>query len=263
MGRRIGYRKVEEVIPTRPVCGEIDCTKLYCMPESHWKTRTCRTPDGDTIVMGAYTMAFPNRCPFCYTDIPWASQRLIHECPGGAPYPYSAATAYQIELSEYFAMQKIEQRGRQTKEELEHNRKHEILRIESHLRWCCTTCKCDKCTLLKNTPSAPFIIVKSAFGDLKIKRPPKLCEPPPLPKNMKKRQRDREVICVTTTKRRIKWHDEESCTSGGIGNLATHGRKPKRKPWVMRHQPVRSQKFEGSKTVSVGDTGYVELTGFD
>lgn len=264
VGRRFGHRKVNELLPARPACFEISCTKLYCIPEAHWTTRECTTPAGDMILLGAYLAAFPNRCPYCFREFRWASTRLLHEC-GLAPWPYCQASDYQKDTASWFAQQKIERRGRAADKRVAQKDNEKTCaadRITSHLKWCASSCGCENCVRHKSAGHAKFIIVRSVLGDLHVTRPPMLREPPSITRqhNNKKRSASHQL---STPAKRIKWQYKDSCTSGGCGIGGTNGKGPRRKPWVMRNQPVRSQQFAGTDVVPLEDKGFVELSGFD
>lgn len=267
VGRRIGHSAIDQLRPVRSVCGEIQCTKMFCIPESHWKSRQCRTPAGDTIMMGGYLAAFPNRCPFCFNEFRWASSRLEHECVA-APWPYSRASLYQKGIAPLFAQQKIERRGRIA----DAARERAAGRITSHLKWCAASCDCENCAKHNSAGDAAFIIVQSDLGELVVTRPPMVHEQPPpvLPscvaskkKGKKKKKKRRASRELPITGKMLKWQYDDSCTSGGCGISGTNDRGPKRNPWVMRKQPVVSRKFVGTDVVPMSDTGFVELAGFE
>lgn len=254
--------------PTRPACGKIDCVKRYCIPESHEKSQQCTTPNGINISMGEYMISFPKRCPFCYTELKWASLRVLHEC-FDAPLPYGTASDYQKEISECLAMRRIERRGHEAEKQRNRAKMHEMSRIESHLRLCTSWCKCKNCTLHNSAGDALCIIVKSNYGNLRIVRPPKhneSDEPPSLDQTRRKKRRTTRHL-LNTSKRpkiqsqRIKWNNGNRYTDGGGGGGG--GGKSKDDPYVMRYQPVASREFIGTDLVPVDDTGYLTLPGFD
>lgn len=295
VGRRHGYRLVEQLVPTKSVCGKTGCRKMYCIPESHKDTMWCRTPRDGDIRMGAYMSTFPDWCPYCLTMVRQASARVTHECPG-APWPYSRATAHQREMAECFAMKKIDRRNGEADELLSKNVSRETSLIEIHLRWCAESCECKICEMHNNAKGDACIIVNTKYGNIPVTRPPILHEPP--------RKRRKMVHATTKTKTKTKsshhkiasrggggdgergvgggsskrvalkkqtrpshykiaWRDNEDWGGGGIGNAPIDGGPLQRKPWVLRRQPVQSRAYTGCKSVPLGDTGFVGLSGFE